>query len=170
MQLAEPVHQHSGEIDAILPIHRVTYDCAQSPGTLLEKRTCLCRGKVPRRESQVDATNTRQVGEGKRRQLILDRNPNYTGDRVANFDKIVYSVGVDLQQGLLQIRNGQADYAADGVPPASNGELGDQYGADSDAASNGLQQYFVNPALTVNYLALNTSRPLANALLPCSSR
>lgn len=95
-----------------------------------------------------------------RRQLILDRNPNYTGDRVANFDKIVYSVGVDLQQGLLQIRNGQADYAGDGLPPASNGELGEQYGADSDAASKGLQQYFVNPALTINYLALNTSRPL----------
>jgi ABC-type transport system substrate-binding protein len=94
------------------------------------------------------------------RQLVLEKNPNYTGDRVANFDKLVYTVGVDLQQGLLQIRNGQADYAADGVPPASNGELGDQYGADSEAASKGLQQYFVNPALTVNYLGLNTSRDL----------
>jgi ABC-type transport system substrate-binding protein len=100
------------------------------------------------------------------RQFVLEKNPNYTGDRVANFDRIVYTVGVDLQQGLLQIRNGQADYAADGVPPASNGELGDQYGADSDAAANGLQQYFVNPALTVNYLALNTSRDLFGDVAP----
>lgn len=95
-----------------------------------------------------------------RRQLVLARNPNYEGDRVANFDRIVYSVGVDLQQGLLQIRNGQADYAGDGVPPAANGELGDEFGSDSDAAGEGLQQYFVNPALVINYLALNTSRDL----------
>jgi ABC-type transport system substrate-binding protein len=95
-----------------------------------------------------------------RRQLVLERNPNYDGDRVANFDRIVYTVGVDLQQGVLLIRNGEADYAGDGLPPAANGELGDEFGPESDAAEEGLQQYFVNPALTINYLGLNTSRDL----------
>ena len=94
------------------------------------------------------------------RQLVLTKNPNYTGDRAGNFDKIVYSVGVNQQQGLLQIQKGEADYAGDGLPPASQSNLARQFGPGSDAAKDGKQQYFVNPQLRVDYLAMNTSRPL----------
>jgi ABC-type transport system substrate-binding protein len=95
-----------------------------------------------------------------KRQLVLKKNPNYTGDRAANFDQIVYTAGVNQQQGLLQIEKGEADYVADGLPPASQSNLAQRFGPGSDAAKDGKQQYFVNPALTVNYLAMNTSRPL----------
>jgi ABC-type oligopeptide transport system substrate-binding subunit len=95
-----------------------------------------------------------------KRELILKRNPNYTGDRTANVDEIRYTVGVNQKQGQLMIEKSQADYAADGLPPAAQGSLAQRFGPSSQAAKDGRQQYFVNPALTVNYLALNTSRPL----------
>ncbi len=95
-----------------------------------------------------------------KRQLVLARNPNYGGDRPANADRIVYTVGVNPAQGLLQIKKGQADYAADGIPPSAHGELGPEYGPGSQAAKEGAQQYFVNPTLAFRYLALNTDRPL----------
>ncbi len=93
------------------------------------------------------------------RSLVLERNPNYTGDRPANLDRIVYTVGVNESQGVLQIRQGAADYAVDALPPAVHCDLDKDFGPDSQAAKDGKQQYFVNPALIFSYLALNTTRP-----------
>ena len=50
------------------------------------------------------------------RSLTLQRNPNYKGSRPANADRIVYTVNTDQNQSLLQVRAGQADYDAAGVP------------------------------------------------------
>jgi len=94
------------------------------------------------------------------RRLVLTKNPNYAGDRPQNLDRMEYSVGIKPEQGLLQIKSGQADYAADGVPPSAHAELGRNYGPGSDRAKEGKQQYFVNPVLAFRYLALNTDRPL----------
>lgn len=94
------------------------------------------------------------------RTIELTRNPNYTGDRPANLDRIVYTVGVDQKQGVLQIQKGQADWAADGLPPSSHSQLAPEWGPDSENAKNGKQRYFVNPTLVFRYLALNTARPL----------
>ncbi len=93
------------------------------------------------------------------RSIVLKRNPNYTGDRPHNLDTITYDVGVNPNQTVLQIKKNEVDWAADGVPPSSNAELGETYGPDSQAAKDGKQQYFVNPILSFRYLALNTSRP-----------
>ena len=95
-----------------------------------------------------------------KRELILKRNPNYTGDRPHNVDEIRYTADVEQATSVLQIRNGSADYAGDGIPPTSNAELAREYGPDSQAAKDGKQQFFYNPALTFNYLGLNTTRPL----------
>lgn len=95
-----------------------------------------------------------------KRQLVLARNPNYHGDRPANADKLVYTVGVNPAQGFLQIKAGQADYAADGIPPSAHSEVGPKYGPGSPAARAGKQRYFVNATLAFRYLGLNTSRPL----------
>ncbi len=95
-----------------------------------------------------------------KRTLVLERNPNYEGDRPANLDRIVYTVGVDENQGLLQIKKGSADYAGDALPPSAHCQLNRDFGPDSQAAKDGKQQYFVSPALVISYLALNTSRPL----------
>jgi peptide/nickel transport system substrate-binding protein len=93
-----------------------------------------------------------------KRTLILARNPNYTGDRPANLDEMIYTVGVNENQGLLQIKAGHADYAVDALPPSAHCELDREFGPNSDAAKNGKQQYFVNPALIFSYLGLNTTR------------
>ncbi|MFN2470428.1 MAG: ABC transporter substrate-binding protein [Gaiellaceae bacterium] len=93
-----------------------------------------------------------------KRTLVLERNPNYAGDRVANLDRIVYTVGVNENAGLLQIKQGDADYAADAIPPTAHCELDQLYGKDSQAAKDGKQQYFVHPALIFSYLGLNTQR------------
>ena len=95
-----------------------------------------------------------------KRELILKRNPNYTGDRPHNVDEIRYTADVEQATSVLQIRDGSADYAADGIPPTSNAELAREYGPDSQAAKDGKQQFFYNPALQFNYLGLNTTRPL----------
>src|SRR5215211_6665616 len=95
-----------------------------------------------------------------KRELTLKRNPNYTGDRPHNFDEIRYTADVEQATSVLQIKQGSADYAADGIPPASNSELGRDLGPDSKAAKDKKQQFFYNPALTFNYLGLNTTRPL----------
>jgi ABC-type oligopeptide transport system substrate-binding subunit len=95
-----------------------------------------------------------------KRTLVLKRNPNYHGTRPHNLDTITYTIGVAPEATNLQIRTGAADYAADGVPPAVNAQLGAKYGPGSPAAEAGHQQYFVNPTLSFRYLALNTTRPL----------
>jgi peptide/nickel transport system substrate-binding protein len=95
-----------------------------------------------------------------RRSIVLKRNPNYRGDRPSNLDEIVYRVGVPEATSVLEIRGGQADYAADGIPPATQSELGREFGPDSEAAKDGRQRFFVNPTLAFQYLALNTTRPL----------
>jgi peptide/nickel transport system substrate-binding protein len=95
-----------------------------------------------------------------KRRIVLKRNPNYTGDRPHKLDEIIYTVGVNEAQSVLQIRSGKADYAADGIPPASANELGRTVGPDSDKDGTDDQQLFVEPILAFNYLALNTTRPL----------
>ena len=94
------------------------------------------------------------------RQLIMKRNPNYKGDRPSLPDEIRYTPGINQAQSVLQIRSGQADYAADGITPSSNAELAREFGPESQAADDGKQQFFVNPTLSFRYFALNTSRPL----------
>ena len=87
------------------------------------------------------------------RQIVLKRNPNYKGPRPHNYDNIAYTVGVDLNASLLQIKQGAADYAADGLAPAAYADLGSTYGVNKT-------QFWVNPTLSFRYLAMNTSRPL----------
>ena len=115
----------------------------------------------PAREQPVPTAGPYYVSDWTpRRTLVLQRNPNYKGDRPHKLNRIVYTVGVPEATSVLEIRGGQADYAADGVPPASNAELGREFGPDSEAAKDGHQRFFVNPTLAFQYLALNTSRPL----------
>jgi ABC-type transport system substrate-binding protein len=79
---------------------------------------------------------------------VLDRNKNYKGTRPANPDKIIVSVNVDENQGLLQVKAGQADYiGATGVPAASAAELGEQFGINKG-------RFFVLPTSVTSYWAL----------------
>src|SRR6266511_728396 len=95
-----------------------------------------------------------------KQQIVVRRNPNYRGPRPHRLDEIVYTIGVANARTVAQIEGGRADYAADGIPPASVSRLAARYGTGSAAAKTGEKQYFTEPSLGTAYLALNTSRPL----------
>ncbi len=94
---------------------------------------------------------SRQVG----RQLITKRNPNYKGQRPANIDTFVMTANTNLDQSLLQVKAGQADYDMGGLPPTAHADLAKQYGVHK----GGPYRYFVNGGLNIDYVAMNTSRP-----------
>jgi peptide/nickel transport system substrate-binding protein len=93
-----------------------------------------------------------------KRQIVLQRNPNYHGDRPANLDKIIYTIGIAPDAALLQTKAGQVDWGADEVYPSEYAALWNEYGPTSKLGKSGKQQFFVNPLLAVSYLAMNTSR------------
>lgn len=92
--------------------------------------------------------------------VVLKRNPNYHGSRPHHIQEIVYGFGVGQAQSVKEIEAGQADFAADGVPPEAAARLAARYGPGSSAAKKGRQRYFANLLPSLTYLALNTSRPL----------
>ena len=93
----------------------------------------------------------RDTGRG----LTIERNRFYRGNRPANADRIVFTTNTDLNQSLLQVRAGQVDYDAGGLPPTAHESLSSQFGI----RKGGNGRYFVNTGINTTYLALNTSRP-----------
>jgi ABC-type transport system substrate-binding protein len=90
--------------------------------------------------------SSREVG----RNVVLDRNKFYKGDRPANPDRIIIPVNVDENQGLLQVKAGQADYIGQtGVPGASAAGLGEEFGINKS-------RFFVLPTTVTTYWALNS--------------
>ena len=93
-------------------------------------------------------------------QIVLKRNPNYAGNRPHHLDGLDLTFGLARAKTDAQIAAGTADYSIDGVDPADAPKLAAQYGPGSDAAKQGRQQFFVDPLLGYDFLALNTQRPL----------
>ena len=87
------------------------------------------------------------------RSIVLKRNPYYGGTRPQKLDEIRVTVGVDTNQSFLQVKGGEADYDLAGLPPSAHAELTSKYGINRG-------RYFVHSANTIQYIALNTSRPL----------
>ena len=92
--------------------------------------------------------------------VVLERNPNYTGNRPRRPDRIELTIGVGRQKSDSQIEAGIADYADNGVDPADVAKLGARFGPGSAAAKAGRQRFFVDPQLGLDFLILNTHRPL----------
>jgi peptide/nickel transport system substrate-binding protein len=90
--------------------------------------------------------------------IVLALNPNYHGDRPHRFARIEVTVTVPNQRAVTQVESGAADYAQGGIPTTA--AVTARYGAGSPAARAGHQQYFVNPLTQLDFLALNTHRPL----------
>jgi ABC-type transport system substrate-binding protein len=93
-----------------------------------------------------------------RRSFVLLRNPNYHGDRPQRLRRI--EIIVAPPHPVAQIEASKLDYAIGGVPAGESARLERLYGVHSAAARRGRQQYFTSPTLSVDYLDLNTSRPL----------
>jgi ABC-type oligopeptide transport system substrate-binding subunit len=91
---------------------------------------------------------SRQVG----RQLITRTNPNYKGQRPHNISTFVFTMNTNLDQSLLQVKAGQADYDIGGLPPTANAGLAQEFGINKG-------RYFINAGLNVDYIALNMTRP-----------
>ena len=103
------------------------------------------------------------------RELVLRRNPNYHGSRPRRPTQIDYRFGVTAQQGAALVESGHADYAnaaigdqhfASSVSPDVKARLDRLYGLHSPAARAGRQRYFINRTLALQYLLLNSRRPL----------
>ncbi|HTX32329.1 MAG TPA: ABC transporter substrate-binding protein [Solirubrobacteraceae bacterium] len=100
--------------------------------------------------------------------VVLLRNPNYHGKRPRHFARIELTVGVGAPRAISEIKAGTADYVTIGgyeydVTPgiaALASSLAARFGPGSAAASHGRQQYFVTPALALDFFYLNTHRTL----------
>lgn len=86
----------------------------------------------------------------KNREATFERNPNYKGDRPHNPDRIVVTINTNINQSFLQVKSGEVDFDAGGVPPEQRAGLKDLLG----------KQFFSNPTVETDYLALNNDSPL----------
>ena len=96
--------------------------------------------------------------------VVLARNPNYHGSRPHHFARIRLAVGISARRAFAEIEAGTADYTdlASIPPPRSPRAPRDSPPATGPgpAARRGRQQYFVNPALQLDFFYLNTHRTL----------
>ena len=92
------------------------------------------------------------------RSFVLLRNPNYHGDRPHRLQRIEITVGASHPVALIEAS--KLDYVIGGVPGGESARLERLYGAHSAAPGRGRQRFFVNRTLSVDYLDLNTRRPL----------
>lgn len=85
--------------------------------------------------------------------ILIRRNPYYAGSRPQRWDEIILNQNTNPQTSFLQVRRGEIDLDMTGLPPAAHAELTRRYGINRG-------RYFVNPGLIIQYIALNTTRPL----------
>ena len=92
------------------------------------------------------------------RRIVLKRNPYYRGDRPANVDEVVWTIGESEQACLLATEQDRIDYCVSiggpGLPVTSVQRLAKQYGVNRPGG-----QFFVGPRLQTVYLAFNHDRP-----------
>ena len=100
------------------------------------------------------------------RRIVLARNPNYRGVRPARPNAIDITIGAPPATSIDRVIAGDGDYhafAQTEVSPTETARLRARYGADRGPAHH---RFFENPSTVVDFLVLNTTRPLfANARL-----
>jgi YVTN family beta-propeller protein len=95
------------------------------------------------------------VASATKQQLILKRNPNYTGPRPRRTSEIVYSRTGSDERGVERVLQGDVDYAPVWNRYAS--ALDRRFGS---GAKPGQRQFFVHPIWAVDGFVLNAGRPL----------
>ena len=85
--------------------------------------------------------------------LILKRNPYYGGERPANVDQVVWTVGVSREDCLLATEQDRIDYCLV-FGATGHRALAEKYGINRPDG-----QFFVNPLALTWYLAFNHDRP-----------
>jgi peptide/nickel transport system substrate-binding protein len=94
--------------------------------------------------------------------VVLTRNPNYAGSRPHVLERIEVSVNVSAARAISRVEAGKADYAIDGAVTSADAarRLAQRYGTGSAAARAGRPRYFVDTSPELDFLALNSQRPL----------
>ena len=85
------------------------------------------------------------------RLIVLKANPNYHGPRPHHLAEIDFTPNTNQQTSFLQIDKNQADYDLYGTPSTEMASLAKRFGVNRS-------RFWVHPAMTVNYLAMNTKR------------
>jgi len=85
--------------------------------------------------------------------ITIKRNPYYKGSRPHNFNQIDYKIGNSLQVIQQNVDSNHTDYAAQGIPPTAYAQVAAKYGINK-------RRFWVEPLLSVSYLAMNTQQPL----------
>ena len=100
-------------------------------------------------------------------QVVVERNPNYGGDRPRRIERIVYTDGFKAPDAISRVKDGRSDYVNGwGVsfdpagPLAPGGTLDSAFGLASRAGRSGSARYLPSPAPGFDGLAFNTKRPL----------
>jgi ABC-type transport system substrate-binding protein/tRNA A-37 threonylcarbamoyl transferase component Bud32 len=100
-------------------------------------------------------------------QVVLERNPNYSGDRPRRIEHIVYTQGVKAADAISRVEQGSADYVNAWTvtfdtagPLAPGGSLDQSYGLASRVGRSGSARYLPSPAPGIDAIAFNTQRPL----------
>jgi len=83
------------------------------------------------------------------RHITVTKNKYYKGSRPANVQTFDINVNTNLDQSLLQVKAGQADYDMGGLPATAHADLGQQFGINKG-------RYFVHQLVETDYVALNT--------------
>src|SRR4029077_18001179 len=100
-------------------------------------------------------------------QVVLERNPNYTGNRPRRVARIVYTTGFTEVDAISRVEHGRADYVPGypvaydlSGPLAPGGALDPRYGLASPAGRAGNARYLPSPDPGIDAVAFNTRRPL----------
>jgi ABC-type transport system substrate-binding protein len=100
-------------------------------------------------------------------EVVLERNPNYTGARPRRIERIVYTDGIKPDDAVSHVAQGRADYVSgntitSGTPDAlaPGGTLDTAFGLSSRAGRSGAARYVPDPAPGFDGIAFNTQRPL----------
>ena len=100
-------------------------------------------------------------------QVVLERNPNYTGNRPRRIARVVYTNGFTEAEAISRVEHGRADYVTGRTvaydssgPLAPGGALDSSYGLASRAGRAGNARYLPSPEPGIDAIAFNTHRPL----------
>jgi ABC-type oligopeptide transport system substrate-binding subunit len=87
--------------------------------------------------------------------IVIERNPFYRGNRSANVEQVIFTVGVPQTECLRAVEEDRIDHCLVlGIPPSAYRAVAERYGINRPGG-----QFFVGPGLTTWFLAFNHDRP-----------
>jgi ABC-type transport system substrate-binding protein len=108
-----------------------------------------------------------RVASARGGQVVLERNPNYTGNRPRRIERIVYTDGFTAADAISRVERGSADYVSGSTVTsetpdalAPGGVLDTAFGLSSRAGRAGGARYVPSPAPGIDGILFNTQRPL----------